>query len=106
MNSILIFILILFSIALGFLLYLYIKKVTEYKKIYSRFKGVIDIEKERLRINRQIDNLKLQLNDKLKRLKDNQFIRNAPQQVVEAEKERVRNLQERLRELKRISHEL
>lgn len=57
MNSLIIFVLILTSIILGLLIYLYIKKSNEYKKLYSRFKDVINIEKETLKVKNQYANM-------------------------------------------------
>ena len=81
---------------------LIIKKIN----IFIPAEGLIDVKKEQTRINNQIGNINSQLVEKVRRLKNKKFIVNAPAEVVEAEKERVKNLEERLTELKKISHEL
>lgn len=74
--------------------------------IFIPAEGLIDIAREQARINKEIDGIGYQLGDKIKRLKNKKFIENAPLEVVDAERERVKNLKDRLSELKKISHEL
>ncbi|MFC1645771.1 valine--tRNA ligase [Candidatus Omnitrophota bacterium] len=64
--------------------------------------GVVDIRKEKTRINLQVRELKGFLEQKEKRLKNQGFIRNAPKEVVAKEKERAAELKEKIGKLKEV----
>jgi valyl-tRNA synthetase len=64
--------------------------------------GLVDVDKEKQRLESQIKELETLLKDKQMRLKNKAFLEKAPEEVVEAEKERVAEMKERITKLKEI----
>jgi valyl-tRNA synthetase len=64
--------------------------------------GVVDIHKEKQRIAGQIKELNNFLKQKEARLKNKGFLKNAPPEVVEAEKEKASELREKIEKLKEV----
>lgn len=74
--------------------------------IFIPLGGVIDLEKEKAKISQQIKKAELEVETKQNVLKNKEFIKKAPNEVVEREKTRLGELKETLKKLKKISHEL
>ena len=64
--------------------------------------GLVDIESERKRITQQVNELKSFLKQKEARLKNKAFVSKAPKEVVEKEKEKAKELKEKLARLRKI----
>ncbi|MBA2124148.1 valine--tRNA ligase [bacterium Unc6] len=64
-------------------------RVVEDIQIYIPLKGIIDIEKEKCRLKKQIDTTTKEIQSIEKRLKNPSFIQNAPEQVVSETKQRL-----------------
>ncbi|HOW36337.1 MAG TPA: valine--tRNA ligase [Candidatus Omnitrophota bacterium] len=75
-------------------------------KFYIPLAGVIDIEKEKGRITAQVKNQAAAVKDLSKRLKNKDFLKKAPKEVVEKERARLETLQAKIKELKTALKEL
>ncbi|MFH1691708.1 MAG: valine--tRNA ligase [Candidatus Omnitrophota bacterium] len=75
-------------------------------QMYLRLEGLVDIEKERMRLNTQIDDFKNQLKRKEGMLKNKDFVKKAPKAVVDKEKQRMEELKESIRRLTEVCHGL
>ena len=65
-------------------------------EVFVPLAGIVDIEKERGRIQTEIDRLEGLLQGSLRRLEDPRFVGQAPSAVVEREREKRRSFEERL----------
>ena len=74
--------------------------------VFISLEGVVDLDKERARIGSQIEGMKNELKGKEARLKNKEFVRKAPADVVEKERSRVEEIKEQMAKLKRIQDEL
>ena len=74
--------------------------------IYLHFTGLLDIEKERQKIKEKIKNLEQARCAKEARLKNSQFLKKAPQEIVQKEKESIAEIQSTLKRLEHMSQEL
>ncbi len=74
--------------------------------MYLRLEGLVDIEKERRRLQLQIDDFANQLKRKEGMLKNKDFVKKAPKAVVDKEKQRVVELKESIRRLTEVCHGL
>jgi len=83
-----------------------VSKVLKDLSIYIPYKGVIDISKERERISKEKNEISQRLNLSSSHLKDKGFLKNAPKELIEKEREKVKELKEMLLELSRIEREL
>ncbi len=68
--------------------------------------GILDLEKERLKIKERIERTESEINAKKKTLTNKKFLQKAPPEVVEKERERVGELAEILKRLKAIKDAL
>ncbi len=75
-------------------------------EIYLPLKGVIDIEAERERIGKGLEKLKGDREKIEARLNDKRFVSKVPPDVVEREKERFREMDERMRRMQKILEDL
>lgn len=75
-------------------------------QMYLRLEGLIDIEKERQRLNTQISDFANQLKRKEGMLKNKDFVKKAPKAIVDKEKQRMEELKESIRRLTEICHGL
>jgi len=73
--------------------------VTENFNIFIPLEGVIDIEAEKARLAKKQDALRQQVMFTEKRLKDGNFINNAPEEVVKAEREKAEKFKEQINRL-------
>jgi valyl-tRNA synthetase len=62
--------------------------------------GIIDKEKERGNLEKEIDNLKKYLSQIKNKLKNKKFVANAPDEIVEKEKNKYNDNEEKLKKLK------
>jgi valyl-tRNA synthetase len=83
-----------------------ISAISENIDIYLHFKGLIDINKEQKRIKGKLHNLTEIIKTKQSRMKNKEFLKRAPQEVVEKEKEAVIRLKDESRRLERMLREL
>jgi valyl-tRNA synthetase len=67
---------------------------------YIPLKKVIDIDKEKERIHKQIDSFTTQLKSLKVRLKNKEFLTKAPKEIVEREKEKSNELSQIIKRLK------
>ncbi|MBU1905405.1 MAG: valine--tRNA ligase, partial [Candidatus Omnitrophica bacterium] len=74
--------------------------------IYLHFAGLLDIERERRKLGDKILEIKKALESKEKMLENKNFIKKAPREVVEKEKENKEKLSDQLKRLKLMSDEL
>ena len=70
-------------------------------EIFVPLEGLIDIEMEKTRLQKNLDNLKTQLEKVSKKLANGDFLANAPDDVVEREKGKKEDYQERIERLNR-----
>ncbi len=83
-----------------------ISDVTEGVEIYLIFSGLIDTQKEREKIKVKSERLKMILSAKKGKMKNTQFLKNAPSEVVNKEKESMLELENTLERLTKIHDEL
>ncbi|KPK98427.1 MAG: valine--tRNA ligase [Omnitrophica WOR_2 bacterium SM23_72] len=74
--------------------------------VYLHFTGLLDIGKEQHKIKEKIKNLKQIRKYKLARLKNSEFVKKAPQEVVQKERESITEIQSTLKRLEQMSEEL
>jgi valyl-tRNA synthetase len=68
-------------------------------ELFIPLEGLIDIEAERKRLEKELSNLKNQLENLSKKLANADFIKNAPEEVVDREKTRKADFEERVEKL-------
>lgn len=68
-------------------------------KISISFKGVVDIEKEKERLQKEIDKVEEELSKVRERLSNKEFVKKAPSEIVEREKEKKIEFESRLHRL-------
>ncbi|MFZ5365090.1 MAG: valine--tRNA ligase [Patescibacteria group bacterium] len=73
--------------------------VVEDIEIYLPLKGLIDIEKEKSRLEKEIENVKKYVDSQEKKLGNDEFVKNAPANVVEGEKAKLAEAKEKLEKL-------
>jgi valyl-tRNA synthetase len=83
-----------------------ISAVVEDIDIYLHFSGLLDISKEKHKIKEKITELEKIKNLKEQRIKNSEFIKKAPEEVVEKEKESSEELKNSLTRLERMYNEL
>jgi valyl-tRNA synthetase len=74
--------------------------------IFLPLEGILDPEKERQRIEKKLKELNGRLQSKIGRLKNKEFLKRAPKEVIEKEKMGLRELQEAVVRLKQIRNGL
>jgi len=75
-------------------------------KYYIPLTDIIDIQKEKTKILEQIEQHELLMQGLSERLKNKEFLKNAPQEVVAKEKTRLESLQEKVKDLKKTISDL
>lgn len=73
--------------------------VVENIEIYLPLAGLIDIEKERSRLQKEIENVRKYIQEQEKKLKNREFTENAPKEVVGTEKKKLEEAKEKLEKL-------
>jgi len=74
--------------------------------VFLELEGLIDIEKEIEKLNKEIEGLHKDVKAKETRLGNKEFIKKAPLEIVEKEKELLAAGKEKLTHLNKIIHEL
>ncbi|MFH0826975.1 MAG: valine--tRNA ligase, partial [Candidatus Omnitrophota bacterium] len=74
--------------------------------IYLHFSGLLDIEKEQHKIKEKIKDLERARSSKEARLKNSEFVKKAPQEIVLKERESIAEIQSTLKRLEHMSQEL
>ena len=74
--------------------------------IYLHFSGLLDMAKEKHKIKEKINELGKIKNLKEQRIKNPEFLKKAPEEVVAKEKEDIEELKDSLKRLERMSNEL
>jgi len=75
-------------------------------EIFIPLEGLIDVEVEKKRLEKELDNLKDQLEKKSKKLANADFLKNAPDDVVEREKAKREDFKERIEKLNKNLEQL
>ncbi len=83
-----------------------ISAVSEDTDIYLHFSGLLDITSEQQKIKGKINNLEKIIKSKISQLSNADFLKMAPREIVKKEKENKAKLQDELKRLKKMSHEL
>jgi len=83
-----------------------VSAVIEDVDIYLHFTGLLDIAKEQQKIKEKMENLSKIIQAKNERLKNPDFIKKAPQEVVDKEKEGRTKLNDELKRLEKIYRDL
>ncbi len=68
--------------------------------------GIVNLEEQRLKIKERLEQIESEINAKKRNLSRKQFLQKAPPEIVEKERERVRELTEILKRLKIIKDDL
>ncbi|NOX38184.1 MAG: valine--tRNA ligase [Calditrichaeota bacterium] len=74
--------------------------VVENVELFLPLEGLIDLDKERQRLEKEIGRLEQQVMGLQKKLSNEDFLQKAPAQVVQQEKEKMKNLSEKLTKLR------
>lgn len=83
-----------------------ISTVSEEIDIYLHFSGLLDVDKEKHKIKEKINALEKIKNTKEERLKNHEFVKRAPKEIVEKERESIEELNNSLKRLERMHNEL
>ncbi len=75
-------------------------------EIYIPLSGIIDIQKERIKLAAQIDKTKRSVSSTEARLNNKDFTSKAPEEIIEKEKEKVAELTETIKKLETNLHDL
>ena len=76
--------------------------VLEGFNIFVSLEGVIDVESEKTRLGKKMEDLEIQIRRTDDRLKNRDFVARAPEAIVNKEKEKSENLKEQVERLKRM----
>ncbi|MFA6790500.1 MAG: class I tRNA ligase family protein, partial [Parcubacteria group bacterium] len=74
--------------------------------VYARLKELVDTEKERASAEKEINNLEKYISGLEKKLSDKNFVKKAPKEVVEQEKEKLKKAQIKSEEIKKYLEQL
>lgn len=74
-------------------------EVVQRNEIHVHLEGLIDVEKERLKTEKEIERLKGMITGTEKKLSNEKFVANAPEDVVGKEREKLENFKETLTKL-------
>lgn len=83
-----------------------ISTVIEDTDIYLHFSGLLDVSKEKHKIKERMNQLEKSLNSKEGRMKNAEFLKKAPKEIVEKETEGIQEIGDSLKRLERMYHEL
>ncbi|MFH1578205.1 MAG: valine--tRNA ligase, partial [Candidatus Omnitrophota bacterium] len=83
-----------------------ISDISKGADIYLHFGGLVDIDKEQRKIKESIDKQTGFLKAKKARVKNKDFVKRAPKEVVEKEKEDIREIENTLSRLEQMQNEL
>jgi valyl-tRNA synthetase len=74
--------------------------------IFIPLEGVLDLEKERLKVHAQLEKINAEIIAKGKLLKNKEFIKKAPQDIIAGSRKRLEELKEAQKKLEKIDSEL
>jgi valyl-tRNA synthetase len=74
--------------------------VLDFCQVFVPLGGIIDIDQERKRLSQQLEGLESNLNTLNKKLKNKEFLKKAPKDIVEKEKEKEHLLKDKIKRLK------
>lgn len=80
--------------------------ISEAADVYLSFSGLIDIAKELQKAMQKLDNLKKVIVGKESRLKNAEFVKKAPKEIVEKERESLAEANDTIKRLERMISEL
>jgi valyl-tRNA synthetase len=83
-----------------------ISAIAEDIDVYLHFSGLLDIAKEQQKIKEKMQGLERLKKEKEARIKNPQFIKKAPKEVVDSEGESIAKLGDELKRLEKMLHEL
>ena len=83
-----------------------ISDILDAADIYIHFSGLIDVEKEKQKIHLKLENLKKVVSGKEHRLNNAEFVKKAPKEVVEKEKQGLAESKNVIKRLERTINEL
>jgi len=83
-----------------------ISAIIEDIDIYLHFSGLLDITREKGKIRDKLKSLEGILKSKKSRIRNPEFIKKAPKEIIEKEKEDITKLNDELKRLKKMSDEL
>ena len=75
-------------------------------EIYVPLEGVIDLEVERKRLQRELERMSREYEKLDKRLREGKFLERAPQDVIERERERFAEFADRIKHIRKIMEDL
>lgn len=76
--------------------------VSEIGRLYLSTAGLIDKESEKVRLGKDLDKIRCEINRLNERLKDSKFLEKAPQDVINTHRQRLLMLENRLTELQSV----
>jgi valyl-tRNA synthetase len=83
-----------------------ISQVAEDVDVYLHFSGLLDISGEQKKLREKIISLEKSKKDKGIRIRNREFIKKAPREVIEKEKEGIAKLKDELKRLNKMCNEL
>ena len=83
-----------------------ISSVVEDMDVYLHFSGLIDAQKEKIKISNKISQLEKLIAGKENNLQNKNFVEHAPQEVVEKEKKSIQEYKDSLKRLEKMLNEL
>jgi valyl-tRNA synthetase len=83
-----------------------ISALIENVDIYLHLTGLIDVEKELLKIKQKLQELERMKSAKQARIDNPEFVKKAPQEVVAKEREGIAKLDDEIKRLEKMCHEL
>jgi valyl-tRNA synthetase len=75
--------------------------ILEGAEVFVPLEGLIDVTKERARLERELEGIQRELARSLHKLEDERFLKRAPQEIVEKERAKAQELRERVERLKK-----
>jgi valyl-tRNA synthetase len=73
--------------------------ILEGAEVFLPLEGLIDVKRERARLERELEEVQQTLSGSLRKLEDERFLQRAPQEIVEKEQAKARELRERAERL-------
>ncbi len=75
--------------------------ILEGAEVFLPLEGLVDMAQERARLERELEEVRRALESSLRKLKDEQFLQRAPQEIVDKEKVKAKELRERTERLRK-----
>jgi valyl-tRNA synthetase len=68
-------------------------------EIFLMLEGAIDIEKEKIRLKKEVDRISRNIENSEKKLSNDNFVSKAPENIIQAEREKLENMKESLKKV-------